>query len=234
MLGVLLWIDELWIAEPGPWPPRWQPDGGPAWSPMAANDPAPGGPGVRDALLAERARGGDPDAFAALFRRFESDVGRVCRRLLGPGAAAEDAVSEAFLRARRSLDSYAPDRPFRTWLLAVTSHHCIDQLRRRSRERKIFEPGEVELGALADPAPSPLTRVVAREERGRLLGAIEELPEKYRLPLVLRYFSELDYGEIGDVLGVERAQVGTLLFRARRRLRERLGADGSDAEGEAP
>lgn len=213
------------IADPRPWPPRLQPAGGPAWSLMAAEDPAPNGPDVRDATLAERARGGDPDAFAALFRRFQPDVARVCRRLLGPGAAAEDAVSEAFLRARRALDSYAPDRPFRTWLLSITSHHCIDQLRRRTRERKIFHPGEADVVELADPAPSPLRRALGREEREQLLVAIEELPEKYRLPLVLRYFSEMDYEAIGEVLGVERAQVGTLLFRARRRLRDRLGSE---------
>ena len=230
----------LWIAALEPWTPRLQPAGGLvggpagnclAWSAMVTEDPrppqgdtVPGGE-VRDATLAERARGGDPEAFAALFRRWEADVGRVCRRLLGPGAAAEDAISEAFLRARRALDSYAPDRPFRTWLLSIASHHCIDQLRRRSREQKIFDAGETGAADLADPSPSPLKRLVGREERERVLVAVEALPEKYRLPLVLRYFSEMDYEAISEVLDVPRAQLGTLLFRARRRLRDLL-ADG--------
>jgi RNA polymerase sigma-70 factor (ECF subfamily) len=199
---------------------------------MALQDPRPthrhpgGEDEIRDATLAERARAGDADAFATLFRRYQVDVSRVCRRLLGVETASEDAVSESFLRARRALDGFAPDRPFRTWLLSIASHHCIDQLRRRSREQKIFDSRESTADEWADPGPSPLRRLVAREERDRLLTCIEELPEKYRLPLVLRYFSEMDYAAIADVLGVERVQVGTLLLRGRRRLRALLGSGG--------
>jgi RNA polymerase sigma factor (sigma-70 family) len=68
-----------------------------------------------------------------------------------------------------------------------------------------------------------LTRLIRAEQREALDTAIDLLPRKYRLPLVLRYFSELDYGAIAEVLGVRRNQVGTLLFRAKRRLREQLG-----------
>jgi len=199
-----------------------------AWSAMVADEPRrvqtgpPADPEVRDATLAERARAGDEAAFAELFRRHAPHVGRVCRRMLGP--AADDAVSETFLRARRSLDGYAPDRPFRTWMLSIASHHCIDQLRRRSVERKIFADAEAETLEGPDPAPTPLRRITLREERAAVLAAIDALPEKYRMPLVLRYFNEMDYAAIGEVLGLERAHVGTLLFRARRMLRERLEA----------
>jgi len=224
LLGPLLCLN------PDFWGLRFQAPGGLAFHSMALQDPRPahrdpaGEEEVRDTTLAERARAGDADAFATLFRRYQGDVSRVCRRLLGVGAASEDAVSEAFLRARRALDGFAPDRPFRTWLLSIASHHCIDQLRRRTREQKIFDPREAAADALVDPGPSPLRRLVGREERDRLLTAIEELPEKYRLPLVLRYFSEMDYAAIAEVLGVERVQVGTLLLRGRRKLRELLGA----------
>jgi RNA polymerase sigma-70 factor (ECF subfamily) len=66
--------------------------------------------------------------------------------------------------------------------------------------------------------------------------AISELPLKYRLPLVLRYFSELDYAAIAEVLGVTRGQVGSLLFRARCLLRESVGefARPSSRSGERP
>ena len=170
----------------------------------------------------ERARSGDAAAFGELYRSYERDVARLCQRMLGAGAAAEDAGSEIFLRARRGFDGYDPKRPFRTWLLSVAGHYCIDQLRRQRTEARLFDASDLEAGDLAAPAPSPLQYLMRREERDAVLAAIEELPFKWRLPLVLRHFGELDYGAIGEILGLEKGQVGTLLFRARRRLREHL------------
>ncbi len=178
--------------------------------------------------VVERARAGDPEAFAELFRHTRADVARVCRRLLGPGANAEDAASEVFLRVRRGLDGFAGERPLRPWLLGVARHHCIDVLRRRRTEARLFSPADWTAEDPADPGASPLRRVARAEQRAEVQAAVEGLPEKYRLPLVLRYFAELDYAEIGEVLGVGREQVATLVYRAKRRLRERL-ADGGGA-----
>jgi RNA polymerase sigma-70 factor (ECF subfamily) len=174
--------------------------------------------------LLQRARDGDADAFGELFRRFEPEVSRLCRRLLGAGA--EDAAAEVFLRARAALQGYDLDRPFRRWLLAIASHHCIDQLRRRRTEARLFAASELEPDALADPGPSPLRHLARAEERSAVVAAIDALPDTYRLPLVLRYFNELDYDGIGEILGVTRGQVGTLLFRAKRRLRGILEGEG--------
>lgn len=175
-----------------------------------------------DGSLGERARGGDSAAFEALFQALRPDVVRLCRRMLGAGASAEDATQEVFLRARRGFGGYDPKRPFRRWLLAIAGHHCVDQLRRRSREARLFDPSDLEAGDLSDPGPTPLREALDAEASRRLLEAIDDLPDKYRLPLLLRYFQELDYAAIADALGVTVTQVGTLLFRARRRLRERL------------
>jgi RNA polymerase sigma-70 factor (ECF subfamily) len=168
------------------------------------------------------ARVGDPEAFDALFRAHSSDVARVCRRMLGSETAAQDATQEVFLRARRGFPSYDPDRPFRPWLLGVAGNYCIDQLRRRSREAHLFDAGDLEADDLSDPGESPLSRALADEKRAQVLGAIDALPLHYRLPLVLRYFQELDYEGIADVLSLSRSQVGTLLFRAKKRLRLEL------------
>jgi len=163
----------------------------------------------------------EADRFDQLFRAHETQVAGRCRRLLGP-EAARDAVQDVFLRARRSFESYDPDRPFAAWVLTVASHHCIDQLRRLSRETQIFEARDLDAGDLMEPGPTPLRHALLAERRGRVLDAIDHLPLRYRLPLVLRYFEELDYDAIADTLDVTRGQVGTLLFRAKRRLRVRL------------
>lgn len=171
-----------------------------------------------------RARSGDPEGFADLFGAFEADVTRLCRRMLGGRDEAQDAGSEAFLRAQRAFDQYKDAQPFRSWLLAIAAHHCVDRIRRRSREARIFEPEEAgdRVGGLA---PSPLDRVIRIEEGDRLRRAIEGLSDRYRVPVVMRYFADLDYGDIAETLEVSRAQVATLLFRGRRQLRAALAEE---------
>ena len=171
-------------------------------------------------------------AFGERYRALKLDVARLCARMLGPGPAAEDAAGEVFLNARRAWDRYDAKRPFRPWLLAIAGNHCIDQLRRRGIEGQLFDPRDFSTDDLAAPGPSPLQTLVRAEERTRIQAAIDALPAKYRLPLVLRYFGELEYDAIAEVLEVTRNQVGTLLFRAKRRLRERLAEES--ARGREP
>lgn len=150
--------------------------------------------------------------------------------MLGGPDRAADAQSEVFLKARRSLDGYDAERPFRTWLLAIASHHCIDRLRRTATEKRVFADTETEPGELPGREPTPLSRLLARERRQTLDAAIESLPVRYRLPLALRYFSESSYDEIADALGTTRSQVGTLLFRAKRKLREQLAGHAEPSD----
>lgn len=176
----------------------------------------------------ERSRAGDTDAFAELFRLFRTDVQRLCRRMLASRDESDDAASEVFLRAHRALDAYDTARPFRSWLLAIAAHHCVDRLRRRTTESRLFEPGDFDPDRIAAPGPSPLQQRLTEEVREHLLAALEALPDRYRAPLVLRYFAGFDYSEIGEVLDVSRNQVATLLFRAKRKLREQF--DSADAQ----
>ncbi len=180
---------------------------------------------VADAV--ERARRGEREGFAELYEAFGGRVLGLCRHLLGSPHAAEDARSDVFLRLPRALDRYDPALPFDRWLLSVTSHHCLDMLRRRRLESRLFaaeweEPdgGPVESG----PGPSPLAAVLADEGRERVRDALLRLPERYRVSLALRYYGELGYDEIAGQLGVTRNNVAILIFRGKQALR-RLLAD---------
>lgn len=174
------------------------------------------------------ATGGSSGSLEERFEALAPAVARLCRQLLGDPDAAGDAVAEVFLRARGGWDGYDRNRSFRSWLLAIASHHCIDVLRRKHREQRLFEPAGGEEEAAAEQGPSPLRRLLEAEQRRRLEVAVEALPPRYRAPLVLRFHAELSYDEIAARLGLSRAQVGTLLLRARRKLREGL------AGGESP
>lgn len=169
---------------------------------------------------------GDRDAFADLYGAYTEPVTRLCRRLLGSDEEAKDARSEVFLRARDAIASYDRRRPFRTWLLAIAAHHCVDQLRRRALEGRLFDAADLAEDTLPGEGPTPLGSALARERRDQLLAALDALPPRHRAPLVLRYFAELPYDAIAGLLDVRARDVGVLLFRAKLRLRDALSEGG--------
>jgi RNA polymerase sigma-70 factor, ECF subfamily len=176
----------------------------------------------------ERAQGHDAEALGEIHHRYVRRVFGLCRYMLDSRESAEDATSEVFLKLHRSIESYDGSIPFPRWLLRVAGNQCIDVLRRRRRERQVIV--EVEDGAAVIEAtssePSPLGTVIRMAERAQLQAVIGRLPENFRVPLVLRYYSELSYDEIGQQLGLQRNHVAVLIFRAKQELRRKL-AHGS-------
>jgi RNA polymerase sigma-70 factor, ECF subfamily len=171
----------------------------------------------------ERAARGEGEAFGEIYRRFSRRVLSLCFHLLGSREDAEDATSEVFLKVRGSLDRYDPSSPFGPWVLSIATNHCLDRLRRRRREGRLFEPDGEDATAPARGL-SPLAELLADEQRGRLAQALAALPERFRVPLALRYQAEMSYDEIATRLGVTREQVGVALFRGKERLRRALEA----------
>ena len=181
-------------------------------------------------LRVEEARRGDAEAFGQLFLAFQRDVLRLCERLLGSGVDAEDATHETFLKARNGLEQYDVKRRFRPWLLGIAAHHALDRLRRNATEQRLFDHDDTLLETLASPSTSPLQGELDASRRRQVLAAIDALADRYRAPLVLRYYADLEYDGIAELLGVTKNQVATLLFRGRRRLRATLAADVREPE----
>jgi RNA polymerase sigma-70 factor (ECF subfamily) len=195
-----------------------------------AKGPQPGEGGTRQMegldleIVIERARGHDAEAMGEIYHRYVGRIFGLCRYMLGSRESAEDATSEVFLKLQRSIESYDSSIPFPRWLLRVAGNQCIDVLRRRQRGRRAIVEVEDGTAVMDTPSsePSPLGAAISKEERAKVRDAIAQLPENYRVPLVLRYYSELSYEEIAQQLEAERNNVATLIFRAKQELRRRL------------
>src|SRR6266581_7077977 len=172
----------------------------------------------------ERAQGHDAEALGEIYRRYVRRVFGLCRYMLNSREGAEDATSEVFLKLQRSIESYDGSIPFPRWLLRVAGNQCIDALRRQRRGRQVIVEVEnvTTVAEAASAEPSPLGAVMRKEERAQVRDAIARLPENYRLPLVLRYYSELSYDEIAQQLDLRRNYVAALIFRAKQELRRKL------------
>ena len=162
--------------------------------------------------------------FEALYRDHYRRVFGLCRRLLGRSTQAEDAAQEVFVRAYRSLDRYDAHQPFAAWILSIAANHCVDLLRSRARDGKLFDEFDTEIDVLDASAPGALDTLVDEQRSAEIRGAIAALPDKYRLPIVLAYYNDANYDEIAHALGVTRNHVGVLLLRAKQLLRHSLAA----------
>jgi RNA polymerase sigma-70 factor (ECF subfamily) len=183
------------------------------------------------------AREGDPEAWGQLYRQYSPAIFRFCRRTMHTQEDAEDATAEIFIKVREKLGQYDATRPFTAWLYTVSANHCWDILRRR-RVRQDLETGDVDDMPLEHPDPSQLERLMTDSTSHQLRSALEKMPARARMALVLRYYSEMSYDEIAETLGVKRTFVGVLLLRARHQLREIIlttgGGDLQPAAGGKP
>lgn len=173
--------------------------------------------------LETRASGGDRNALEALLREHARAIHDVCRFVAGQHDA-KDATQASLERIVKSIDKFDPDKgTFRTWALTVTRNVCRDRLRRRGLERRTFvADGDEVTSWQASEAPGPERVALARIESERLLEALDTLPEKMRLAVVLFHMHGSTYEEIASTLEVPMGTVMTWLHRGRKRLRKAL------------
>jgi RNA polymerase sigma-70 factor (ECF subfamily) len=193
---------------------------------MTDADRPPSDPGAAadaDADAVARVLAGDPEAFGVLVARYGRRLHDLARRMLRDAAEAEDVVQHAFLNAYRALARFDARRPFRHWLLRITTNLCRNRIAsRRVHPRAVGEdpddPGAERAAPEASPSPGGLDPL----ETTRVREAVERLPDAYRLAVVLRYAHGLSVEDVAEVTGEPVATVKTHLHRARAALRRSL------------
>jgi len=184
-----------------------------------------------DALLLLRLRAGEDEAYQELLRVHGGRLLAVARRLMRNEEDARDCVQDAFLSAFRSLDRFEAKSRLGTWLHRILVNACLMRLRARKRKpEESVDPQTPEFdqyGFRTGPSEmSPLSAedLFEREEvREQLRKAIDDLPENYRIVLLLRDIEELDTAETAEQLGMTQGAVKVRLHRARLALKEKLG-----------
>ncbi len=168
-------------------------------------------------------------AFDALYREHYGRVYGLCRRLLGQSADAEDATQEVFVRAYRSFGRYRREDPFGPWISTIAGNYCIDLLRGKQRRGDLFNE-DAEVDPASDPLDNGAGPLIRSQDAETINRAVEALPEQFRLPVVLAYYSDASYDQIAETLGITRNHVGVLLLRAKKKLREQLTTQSAQGE----
>lgn len=182
----------------------------------------------KDLDLIERVLNGDERAYERLVTDYHNLVFGIVLRLVGNKTDAEDLVQEVFVKVYRYLDRYNGEFAFATWIIKIASNHSIDFLRKSKLKTTSLDvnadekesSGSFKQYAANTPAPD---KVLLKKEQKKIIeDAIDELPEKYRVIIVLRHTEEKNYDEIAMLLNIPIGTVKARLFRAREMLNKKL------------
>ena len=187
------------------------------------------GRGLSDHELIEAAKGGDESAYAEVIARYKNPITNFLYRYLNDYEEAVDLAQETFVRVYFALERYHTSYAFSTYIYRIAANLAISELRKRKRRSVLsltglFQSEEGRETEFQPPDPRPLAdRGVIDAERDRVIAkAIASLPQKYRLPVVLRDVEGRSYDEVAEILQLGLGTTKSRISRARGMLREKL------------
>jgi RNA polymerase sigma-70 factor (ECF subfamily) len=195
----------------------------------------------RDYELIKAIQSGRKDMFADLVQRYERSLYSFGMKMCAEPRDAEDVVQDTFLNVYRYLDKFRYETKFKNWLYRIATSTCIKK-RRKSKfapERELsldeFLPQDEAMVDQQIPAwaTMPLDQVLNEELSRTLKQAIVEVPEKYRVVLVLRDIEGFSTEESAQILNITVANLKVRLHRARLYLREKLKTYFTDEQDDA-
>ena len=180
----------------------------------------------RDYVLLRKALDqNDQKAYAELMSLYRDSIYIMLMKIVKNSDDAEDLTLETFGKAFRYLDKYTPQYAFSTWLFRIAVNNSIDYIRHKNTSPQCVEEDISSTTMLIDRSPStstptPEQEVMDKQRVQMLQLAVEQLPEKYRKVVELRYYQELSYDEIAQELGLSLSNVKIQLMRAKNMLSE--------------
>ena len=183
-----------------------------------------------DVQLMLDVKAGDEVSFELLLRKYLTPLINFLFRMVQDAATAEDLAQEVFLRIYRSRTDYVASAKFTTWMFRIASNLALNSRRdgrHRQRQISLDQPADgAEDGApamdLADGQPNIEHELLARDRAALIRRAVDSLPEKQRLAVLLHKYQELDYDQISQILSCSESALKSLLFRAYETLRVQL------------
>lgn len=171
--------------------------------------------------LIQRSKAGDQNAFGEIFEQYKNLVYKTAYLLLDNPYEAEDAIQEIFVKVYRSLDQYQPSKSaFSTWLYRITVNHCLNQRRKPLLALATLEKSR----SLSQPLRT-LEDQFADEQA--IQQALNCLSAKLRAVIVLRYYHELSYAEIAQILEIPLGTVQSRLNQGMKKIQHALQVEQS-------
>jgi len=169
----------------------------------------------------DRCLKGEKESFEYIIKSYHKPVFHICLQVTGNAQEAEEAGNEVFMKVFKTLDSYKLEFKFSTWIYKIAYNYCIGIIRKRKREENYLQQQILEIGDLND-CNTPASHHFQKTEQDQLNGMLQTLPVKYRTALMLKYYRDLSYREISEILGMPQNTIASLLLRGKKELRKKM------------
>lgn len=177
-------------------------------------------PLLSDAELIQQVAGGNEKAFEQLVKKYQHAAFNTIYRYIGNYDDVEDVAQEIFIKIWRHAGSFKGKSKFSTWFYRIVVNQCLNY-RSKHKQKPVSLDGIIETGRI----PESLKTETDHEQRQRAVivkKAVNELPERQRIALVLAKFEQRTYKEIAQIMKVSVSSVEALIFRARSALKMKL------------
>jgi RNA polymerase sigma-70 factor (ECF subfamily) len=161
---------------------------------------------------------GDRGAFAEIVERYKRLIYSVVYNMIRDKDEVQDISQEVFVRIYKALGRYNPQYKFSTWSVKIATNLCLDILRKKKIDSAPIE----EIESYSDKKGIPEDKFVEKERNEIIRNAVQQLPEKYRVPVVLFHQNGMSYNEMTEILGEPITIIKNRLYRARKMLKEKL------------
>jgi RNA polymerase sigma-70 factor (ECF subfamily) len=182
---------------------------------------------THDELLVRRAQRGDQKAVDSLLREHYDTVRKVCHRIVINADDADDATQIALIAIVRALPSFDGRSKFSTWVYRIATNAALDEVRRIRRRATPHDDQTFASIPVADGS-------AAVDAQLDISAALGQIPEEFRVALVLRHIADLEYDEIAVILEIPVGTVRSRLSRGRAQLSALLGNPSSEHERQNP
>lgn len=177
---------------------------------------------LTDEKLVELTLEGQQEAYAILVKRYEKQIFSLAYRLGGDYTESRDLAQEVFLRVYQELRSFDTKRKFFPWFYRVAHNTCINGLKRLPKAALALDEIQDFAETPEQAEFSPELSFEQQETVSALKKAIIQLPEQFRIPILLKYIEGLSYKEISQQMDLPVSTIETRLYRGRQMLQKRL------------
>lgn len=178
---------------------------------------------ISDESLAIDTLNGDLAAFEELVNRYKNRVFSIVYRMIGQYQEAEDITQEVFINVYEKLYQFDTEKKFAPWVYRIASNTSISALRKK-KNVVVVDFDDVQQvtyeNSIAGESYNPQFIYEREELKGLINEAIMELPENYRMVIILRYQMDLDNQEIASILDISKENIEVRIHRARKALRQ--------------
>ncbi|MGQ8870781.1 RNA polymerase sigma factor [Paenibacillus sp. TSA_86.1] len=182
---------------------------------------------VPEEELIQRIIDGDKQLFSVLVDRYKNKVYGIMRGMGASHPDAQDLAQDTFIRIYRYLPTRRAGSSFSAWVYSI----AVNIMRDHMRKRKPVMTADQKIDSVSEETPEK--RLLHKEMQREIHRQLEQLPETYRLVLLLKYTNELSYEEIATITDMSDAQVRNALYRGKKMLRKQMERKGGLSSYEA-